>query len=301
VRRLAKIGATALLCAISSVAAAWDFSSHMAIGIATYDYLRRVNPALISAVIRLAESLPQREKMDAALAQAASEDRERLIFAYLSRWSDDIRGTSLDRPAQHAQLRVISAVWLPKIMVGDARLGYEQYIAVLKDPSRTAVEKASALAWVFHIVEDMQNPLHAATWFSMSYLRTDDSGTLCYVRQTANGEADSLHNFWDAAADYPGDELASAARTASDLEAINRTSLPELNAPATEFRTWQVESAALARSAVYLDGRLARSSDLKEAPVLPTDYMSTARTLARRRMAIASYRLADILKQVVPT
>src|SRR5271154_4874130 len=146
-KRLAAIVTAAFFCGLSSVADAWDFQGHMAIGLATYDYLRRVDPALVAAVTHLAESLPSREKMDAALAHAAPEDHDRLTFAYLSRWPDDIRGTSLDRPAQHYRLRVMSGIWLPQIRVGDARVAYEHYVAVLEDAAAASTDKAIALAW----------------------------------------------------------------------------------------------------------------------------------------------------------
>jgi hypothetical protein len=292
------LAAAALLIAfgLTHSVQAWDFQGHMALGLATFDELKRTSPDTLRAVLRLAESLPARDKLDAALVGVTGEQRDRLVFAYLSRWPDDIRGTSRDRPKEHYRLHALTKVsWIPPVLVGDARDGYEQNMFLLKTYAAPVEERAAALAWIFHIVEDMHQPLHAGTWVSVSYPRSDESGTRCFVRTSSDGEPDSLHNFWDAAADHPGELLPATEQTAADIEAIDVTKLTELNADPADFKVWETESANLARSAVYQNGELKRSPKPEDAPVLSPDYIESARALAQRRMAIAAHRLAQIL------
>jgi hypothetical protein len=65
------------------------------------------------------------------------------------------------------------------------------------------------------------------------------------------------------------------------------------------FERWaRDESHPLAIAAAYRDGRLAGAADKANAPRLSESYTIEARALAARRMALAGYRLADILRAI---
>ena len=80
---------------------------------------------------------------------------------------------------------------------------------------------------------------------------------------------------------------------------LRRDKLPELEL--TGFASWADESLGKARTVAYLDGKLrgarrpARGEGPAEvkAPVLPEGYTEAAAAVARRRMVVAGYRLAD--------
>ncbi len=283
-------------------AAAWNNQGHMAVGEIAYDQLVRQDPRLVGAVVQTVAYLPQRQVMDRALRGAWGPARDRLTFAYLARWPDDIRGGPLDHPTQHYRLRAVSPVGaiLP-LRNGDAETAYKAALTTLRDGRAAAVKRAVALAWVFHIVGDMQQPLHAGTWLSLRFPATDRAGTAGYVKVSSSAPPRTLHDFWDSAADRPLPEEAGAQAIAAAVErAYPRSGLPELRADSLEFGVWADESARLARTRAYGGGTNLPGPTPASAEILSQPYVRQARDVAERRIAIGGYRLNDILIAVVP-
>jgi S1/P1 Nuclease len=61
------------------------------------------------------------------------------------------------------------------------------------DPER----KAIALAWLFHLVGDIHQPLQTAQLFTVDYPQGDRGGNEICVRVTQAGQPVDLHRFWD--------------------------------------------------------------------------------------------------------
>jgi hypothetical protein len=85
---------------------------------------------------------------------------------------------------------------------------------------------------------------------------------------------------------------------------FERDQLTELGS--TDFESWTKESFEIATLIAYQNGRVPGTpkGDRKEcsevvgAKVLPIGYARVAGRIADRRMLLASYRLADLLKRV---
>lgn len=83
---------------------------------------------------------------------------------YAARWPDDIRG---DRAWDHPEWHYINAPLTRDGVSGsppaapNILTALEQASEVLQKPSSTDAEKAVALCWVFHLVGDVHQPLHA--------------------------------------------------------------------------------------------------------------------------------------------
>src|SRR5262245_3362668 len=60
-----------------------------------------------------------------------------------------------------------------------------------------AERKAIALAWLFHLVGDLHQPLHTAQLFAVEYPQGDRGGNEICVRVTHAGHPMDLHRFWD--------------------------------------------------------------------------------------------------------
>ncbi len=75
--------------------------------------------------------------------------------------------------------------------------------------------------------------------------------------------------------------------------------MPEL-ARAADPAAWSLEGRALAIAAAYQNGALAVTKDAKDAPPLPMGYLSAARALAERRVALAGDRLTGTLGTLHP-
>ena len=57
--------------------------------------------------------------------------------------------------------------------------------------------KAIALAWLFHLVGDIHQPLQTAQLFTVEYPQGDRGGNEICVRVTQTGQVMDLHRFWD--------------------------------------------------------------------------------------------------------
>jgi hypothetical protein len=77
-----------------------------------------------------------------------------------------------------------------------------------------------------------------------------------------------------------------------------RSSLKELSKARTP-KEWSLESRAVAIDVVYLRGQLKGSISPETTPALPADYTRTAKTVAERQAALAGYRLADEIRNVL--
>src|SRR5262249_6321095 len=64
---------------------------------------------------------------------------------------------------------------------------------VATDPGR----KAIALAWLFHLVGDIYQPLHTAQSFTVEYPQGDRGGKENCIRGTQGEPPMDLHRFWD--------------------------------------------------------------------------------------------------------
>lgn len=187
-----------------------------------------------------------------------------------------------------------------------ARSGQENLVAAYQhnveivQSAAADTEKAIALCWIFHLMGDSHQPLHAASLFTTQFPEGDRGGNLFYIRPNPSSTATvNLHSFWDNILLTDDTYDAAGARAAAIENEHPRSSLGELAEP--HFETWvQKESFDLAVSAAYRQGNLKGSSDRNQGIPLPPDYAGEARGIAERRLALSSYRLADFLRTNLP-
>jgi hypothetical protein len=167
------------------------------------------------------------------------------------------------------------------------------------DPER----KAIALAWSFHLVGDIHQPLHTAQLFTVDYPQGDRGGNEICVQVTQAGQAMDLHRFWDGVITSSSNltRLRNEATALRNRQEFQRGQLTEL--ANTSFESWAKESFEIATKIAYRnEGRLGNPKGAKmdctmvaAAPVLPAGYIVSAARIADRRMILAGYRLADLL------
>lgn len=201
--------------------------------------------------------------------------------------------------------------------------------ADLRSADVSAPDKAIALCWLSHLVGDLHQPLHTTSLYCDMYPQGDKGGNLFLVRNGA-GEVVNLHFLWD------GILGPQSTHRAVRLIAENILSNPGFQRTAfgeelsqRGFKAWADESCADSREIVYNNFKLrgaapdpappvrdtqellasrpatrpTNSSDRKPqsstAPALPVSYEAVARELASRRIALAGYRLADDLNELL--
>jgi len=270
-------------------------------GLIAYDQLILRDPSAIAAIDALMAQHPDRARFEAALAGLTGAERERRLFALIARWPDDIRATPYDHPHWHHQLRVIvgwTALRGPRF--GAADKAFRRNLKLLRDPRANPGQRAIALCWLFHIIGDMHQPLHAGHRMDGHFLLTDFAGTKGWVRRSGDAAPETLHHFWDTAADSAEEDMAGASAIAAAAEA----NPPPVGEQGTDFlvayQGWVRESEQAAADLAYPGAMMAEGRRPESAGILMPAYVAQAHSVAERRIGEAGERLAGLLAALFP-
>jgi hypothetical protein len=298
--------AAALLLALP--ASAWNYSGHQIIAEIAYERLTPQVRARVDQMIRehpdynriFTKDAPDAIKNDAAALA-------RYAFVHAAPWPDMIRGGDMrfydeanpdahptpllpgfPDMGRHATWHYfdhgISGDGTPVIEQRPPHLMTELPRLLAEIGNADAQQAAYDLPWLEHLVGDVHQPLHVTSRFLKSQPKGDAGGGFVFVLPGG-----TLHAVWDEAA---------APRDLSDADIIRYAREITADYPAKgplslEPVDWAAESFELDKSFVYSFGLETGS---KEKPViLPAGYEEKAKRIARQRVALAGYRLADVL------
>jgi hypothetical protein len=152
--------------------------------------------------------------------------------------------------------------------------------------------KALGLAWVLHLVGDIHQPLHASGRISPRDPWGDGGGNTFRVGTR------SLHSVWDGIltdsvnAPRPMAPLATVTSAATMVMQSHPRSEFSSQIGQRDFGLWAREGVAIAQRDVY------RAPLVRDQPVPPA-YRTAAFLAAEPRIALAGYRLADLLNEAL--
>ncbi len=172
---------------------------------------------------------------------------------------------------------------------------------MLADKSTSPQDKAIMLAWLFHLVGDIHQPLHSTALFSQALFHDGDRGG----NRVLTVQRKNLHSLWDG---LPGNEakLRAAHQEAAKLIAdADLAKLGESAATELDEETWLNESRDLAISFVYspdLMGYLRNVEQTGGKELTPfefdEEYLRAGGKICDKQVTQAGYRLAAVLKQI---
>lgn len=315
---LSRLIFTALLVVLASPgnsAFAWSMGGHRVTGVIAARELATTAPAVLETIAAIMRAHPAAADFDARMQESAGDRAAQLerLFAEMAQWPDEIRRgpfRQYHRGAWHTiEIPFFASGFKPAIEpVAESEnllWALKENARIAADPAATASDRAVALCWLFHLTGDLQQPLHAISLYSEMFPTGDRYGTLFWVRPAAGADPVSLHYFWDSAIQR-SQNLLEVQRSATQLLATHPSgSVAELRerpyAGNASFERWaREESHVLAVTQGYRDGGLAGAADRKAAPHLNEEYVTNARAIAARRMALAGYRLAELLRALFP-
>ena len=285
-------------CLLGSPAAAWTRPGHMVTAAIAYDDLAAHDPKVLDRVLELLAAHPDKGPFEVAIGRATGEAKARRLFLEMARWPDDIRGGAYDHPTWHYAMKPVVDPAAPpprppgQGLQGDAYEAFALNVRLAADPRAAPSERAVALCWVFHLMGDIHQPLHNAQLFSAAFPEGDHGGSQTVI-DPQTGLDITLHWFWDDSVNRLGEPDPAVARGHALEAALPRAGFPELAAPATpdRFPAWGAESYDLARTLAYRPDRL-------DGKRLNPAYVAQATAVAERRVALAGYRLADVLRWI---
>jgi len=182
-----------MLAVLPAPASAWNIPGHMLSGAIAYQMLQQESPQTIDKVKALL----------ARLQDVPVADHGLVLFMQAAKWADDIR--SNDKPQHRALWHYINWPFKPDKQPASVQTREPEPVNILTamvenervvkndNPER----KAIALAWLFHLVGDIHQPLHTVQLFTSEYPKGDRDGNEICVRVTQAGQPMDLHRFWD--------------------------------------------------------------------------------------------------------
>ncbi len=296
-----------LLVAMVHCSSAWAWSrpGHMVTAAIAYEELSAKDRKILEQVVAVAEKHPDRGAFEVAIGGASGEERRRRIFLELARWSDDTRGTIHDHPTWHYSSRPLINPGSPPerqpedVPQGSATEAFALNLNVAADSRASTGERAIALCWVFHLVGDMHQPLHAVSQVSSRFPEGDRGGGWQYVRDPQTNEPVSLHWFWDDSVSRQGEPDQAMRRANELMRRLPRAQFKELQPfkNASDFAVWAQESRAIAATLAY--GPDLNASDSAATASKPSQrYLEQATDAAEQRLTLAGYRLTEVLRRV---
>lgn len=309
---LAGVLAGVLLAA--PAARAWNGTGHEAVALVAWDQLSDAQRRVVT------DALKAHPHYDRDLLQHLDPDADpgRHAFLEAATWPDYVRSPAnpLSRAENHPVWHYVD---YPYCRDGKAAPGpaeqwdghsdpvnllqaLQKVEAEIRGPKVPAARKAIDYCWVMHLVGDVHQPCHAVSLYSDRYPAGDKGANADVFRTPLNTNV-NLHAIWDnlEGQSYNYDVIR---KVADRVEKDHPRPQYAAQLAETDPKQWAAESFELAKSAVYRDGKLggATSQEAKDhpdqVPPLPVGYEKDARAVADGQVALAGYRLAEVLKSL---
>ncbi|HEX2077588.1 MAG TPA: S1/P1 nuclease [Longimicrobium sp.] len=289
----------------STPAYAWDELGHRVVARIAWDHM---TPAARQHAIRLLQSAPPTSGIAELMPRTGSmEERQREWFVHTAVWADMIRDR--DHPGAryaHADWHYVNWFWevgpgsrprdRPDVPRAGQLIGQMQRITrTLGSASVPDSAEAIDLAWLLHLGGDSHQPLHNSARITAEDPEGDRGGNT--FRLAGLYPFNNLHAYWDALvgpafpwrgeyrseADYVGAIAQQIARR-WPLARMRGQLLPG------QVERWSEEGLRVAQRTAY---------NLRRNQAAPPSYRRAAWAAAEPRIALAGYRLADMLNRAL--
>jgi len=305
-RPLTLLGVLGALMLSASPARAWDDFGHRLVGRIAWENMTPTARARAIAILRAA---PFDSGLRGSVHGHLTSTQQMQLFVFAATWPDVVRDTteSLRMERYHHPTRhYVDTFWrqdtdfgpvLPSTLAPEGDL--------LRDTPRlqrwltggNADQKALALAWLMHLVGDIHQPLHASGRVTPLDPCGDQGGNAFKLDTFPDGGRRSLHSVWDGIitttmrrqGESPDAFLTRAAHEVTSHHPRSEFA-GELGQ--REFRQWAQASVAIAQQSVY-------RAPLVRNRAAPAEYRAAAFRAAEPRIALAGYRLADMLNEAL--
>ena len=309
------IALAVLLLPLCPRASAWSAPGHMIAASLAYDQLTEAERMKFDAILRAHTKYATWKKQypEAGLPEIPLE---KFIAMLASLYPDEIRNS--DNPETFSEWHYVDYPLIPPDFPmkpaptpgDDVLTGIAKSARAVRHLTRTfdTRTRAKMLSYLLHLVGDIHQPMHCETLFdeNLKEPEGDRGGNNAWVKPPG-GRAIKLHAFWDQLFGTGGQlfrpisltiVLASEQRAKEIAAKFPRTALPELADHKTP-ESWSLESRALAISDGWRKHTIAYGLTEATAGELPADYAEKAHAIGERQVALAGYRLADQLREVV--
>lgn len=213
-------------------------------------------------------------------------------------WPDKIRNSWMDRPVWHyVNYPVLGPAGVAPATVGGlAERVLPLLVNICRDKQQSKVTRATALAWVAHIVGDLHMPLHSVAYFDAKHPTGDRGGNDYFLNQDGTVYKDkdlNLHSYWDSIGNQ--NEIGVTGVLDRLPKAQFDTPKYSLATIGKEVRSWCDAGKSMAEQHVYKFG-----GDWLDpyARKFPIGYEAVVREKGLAQIQLAGARLAAVLQLI---
>jgi len=302
---------TVNLIFIASVPA-WDDTGHKLTMLVAWE---RMSPQARERAVKLLLSAPEDSHLSVFYLQnsRSDESNKREFFMLASTWADIVRNRDFKvRFGKYHQgdwhyadtfwrqtsgkVEVITNFAEPKGKAVDQLFAFDK---LLRDASASDADKAIALAWILHLGGDIHQPLHTSARVTELEPKGDQGGNLFELmpKDTPRENKVNLHWYWDSiiGRNIPrrndacdSEYLPAIAKAITEkypfAKMQNRLKLGK-------FDEWQQEGFRIASTKLF-------PPTLKRNEMPSEEYKKKAFEIAQEQIALAGYRMGDMLNQI---
>lgn len=282
---------------------AWNDIGHSTGGAIAYYYLKQHSPGTIPKILTILKNHPWYSKQGSQgwadrLSGLTAGQKEVMLFMLASTFPDEARGTVYGHDSWHY-------IDYPFVPAGSTSEGQEPGIPnaqtqidslITSVPSGSNPElKALGLCWLFHLIEDVHQPLHATSMFTDNFPNGDRGGNDTYI-QFSTGDPLKLHSYWDGLIKGSINTVPAKARAILSKPIYQESHLHELTDNLQPADWIYKESFAIAKTDAYKNGTI---NGTKTAPKkVNTSYGTKSSAIAEKRIVLAGIRLAKTLETI---
>ena len=275
--RLAVAAIAAILITPPLPVAAWNAPTHMVTGAIAYRILENESPRTVSVIKTLLEKHPwYADRWRDDVEKLPESQRGEMLFMLAARWADDIRMQA--KIQRQVKWHYINFPFKPSGEPEDIKPlppDPDNILSALAENQRivksqvSADKRAIALAWLFHLVGDVHQPLHTVQLFTREYPHGDRGGNEVCVRLAPERAPLDLHRLWDGLITSTNNVGRLRNIATELLNKFSRVGLRELDQRQPE--AWAKESYEIAVKIAYENGNLrgtpkGQARDCREVP-----------------------------------
>jgi hypothetical protein len=268
-----------------------------------------LTPQAQAAAVRLLMNAPARSGIPALAADASAADRGRELFVMAAVWPDIIRSrTYIGNAYAHSDWHYVDFFWEqrvpggppidhPEMKDGELLNQLPRLASTLADPAASDSARSVALAWVLHLVGDAHQPLHNSARITPQDPQGDRGGNLfllggLYPRNNLHGYWDGIVGFSEPWAAGDRDEAGYVGHVAAVLARRYPPAWARTRVLPGRFEQWSREGLVLSERTLY-------PAWLVRGQPAPARYQAVAWTAAQPRIALAGYRIAELLNRAL--
>ncbi len=304
-----------LVSCLPSSLLAWNGTGHELVAGIAWD---NMSPDARNKAIALLKSAPS----DACLLDLFPNDarpladRQREFFMRAATWPDVVRPKDQNDPRactrfHQREWHFIDRFWkgvsgatgsdaptddtaipTPATNAVERLTTFRHTVACDTVPCGAVSERAMQLAWMMHLTGDVHQPLHAASRVTDANPAGDQGGNLFLLAPQA---ISPLHKFWDRIIDNSilqgssETQLVYLDRVIAVIVHDHPKASEAARLKSGDFDAWSLEGFETAKSSAY-------PASLHENQTPATAYKKKVSSIADEAIALAGYRLADLLE-----